>query len=79
MSLLGFFLRLRKSTFQEEKKKDLWCAEEAFRIILLQRHNQFYCVVFFLAAGNRKFQLANATAIAYDANKYPPDDWLKTG
>ena len=34
---------------------------------------------FFLAAGNKKFQRANATAIAYDANENPPDDWLKTG
>ena len=34
---------------------------------------------FFLAAGNKKFQRPNRTAIAYDANEYPPDDWLKTG
>ena len=34
---------------------------------------------FFLAAGNKKFQRPNGTAIAYDANEYPPDDWLKTG
>ena len=34
---------------------------------------------FFLAAGNKKFHRANATAIAYDANENPPDDWLKTG
>ena len=34
---------------------------------------------FFLAAGNEKFQRPNRTAIAYDANEYPPDDWLKTG
>ena len=33
---------------------------------------------FFLAAGNKKFQRPNGTAIAYDANEYPPDDWLKT-
>lgn len=33
---------------------------------------------FFLAAGNKKFQWANATAIAYDANEYPPNYWLKT-
>ena len=32
------FYKLRKSTFQE-KKKDLWCTDEAFRIILRQRHN----------------------------------------
>ena len=45
--IFGFFLRLRKSTFQKkktkkttqnkEKKKDLWCTDEAFRIIFLQR------------------------------------------
>ena len=40
------FLKLRKSTFQE-KKKDLWCADEAFRIILLQRHNKFCGVIIF--------------------------------
>ena len=34
--------------------------------------------LFFLAAGNKKFQWAIATAIAYDANEYPPDYWLKT-
>ena len=34
---------------------------------------------FFLASGNKKFQRANATVIAYDANEYPPDDCLKTG
>ena len=38
------FLKLRKSTFQG-KKKDLWCADEAFRIILLQRHNKFWGVI----------------------------------
>ena len=27
-------------------KEDLWRADEAFRIIFLQRHNQFYGVVF---------------------------------
>ena len=34
---------------------------------------------FFSASGNKKFQRANATVIAYDANEYPPDDCLKTG
>ena len=27
-------------------KQDFWYADEAFQIILLQRHNQFYGVVF---------------------------------
>ena len=31
--IFGLFLKDRKSTFQE--KKDLWCADKAFRIILL--------------------------------------------
>ena len=47
--LFGLFLKLKKSTFQE--KKDLWCADEAFRIILiqrgLQRHNKFCGVIIF--------------------------------
>ena len=61
-------------------KLDLWCPDEAFRITLLQRYNQFYGgVVFFAQACNKKFERANATAIVYDANKYPPDDWLTTG
>ena len=34
---------------------------------------------FFLAAGNKKFQRANATAIAYDANENPPDDSVEDG
>ena len=37
--LFGLFLKLRKSTFQE-KKRDLWCVDETFRIFLLQRHNR---------------------------------------
>ena len=28
----------------------------------------------FLVVGNKKFQRANATAIVYDTNEYPPDD-----
>ena len=47
--LFGLFLKLKKSTFQE--KRDLWCADEAFRIILLQRglqrHNKFCGVIIF--------------------------------
>ena len=37
------FLKLRKSTFQGNK--GLWCPNEAFRIILLQRHNKFCGVI----------------------------------
>ena len=36
-----------------------------------------FMTLFFLAAGNKKFQWANAAAIACDANEYPPDYWLK--
>ena len=33
---------------------------------------------FFFTAGTKKFQQANAKAIALDVNKYPPAYWLKT-
>ena len=36
-----------------------------------------FATLFFFAAGNQKFRWANVTAIAYDANEYPPDYWLK--
>ena len=41
--IFHLFLKLRKSTFQG--KKDSWCANEACRIILLQRHNKFCGVI----------------------------------
>ena len=35
---------------------------------------------FFLATGNKKNSSSGtATAIAYNLNEYPGDDWLKTG
>ena len=33
--------------------------------------------MFFLCGGNKNFRRANATAVAFDANEYPPDDWWK--
>ena len=35
---------------------------------------------FFLATGNKKNSSSGtATAIAYNLNEYPADDWLETG
>ena len=31
------------------KLKNLWCTYEAFRIILLQRHKKFRCIIIFLS------------------------------
>ena len=36
-------------------KRNLSCSDEAFRIILLQRHNNFCGVLILVAAGNKKF------------------------
>ena len=51
---------------------------EAFQIILLQRHRKFYDIIIFLSGMQKKFQRANATDIAWDGND-PPDNWLKMG
>ena len=68
---LVFFLKINKIYGAPMKPSELFCFKDTINFTPL-----FF---FFLAAGNRKFQRANATAIAYDANEYPPDDWLKTG
>ena len=47
--IFGFCLKL---------KKNLWCVNEAFQIILIQRHKKFARLLFFLAACNKKFQRA---------------------
>ena len=39
--IFGLFLKARKSSFQEKWTQDLWCADKAFRIILLQRLTGF--------------------------------------
>ena len=81
--IFGLFLKLRKSTFQEKKKKDLWCADEAFRIILLQIQNTF-CgnIIFFLAAGNKKIPAGKCDSYTRKMDimqMNPPDDWFTTG
>ena len=50
----GLFLKLPK----------LMCANEAFRIILLQDKKIGRIIIIFLAACNKKFQWENATDIA---------------
>ena len=42
--IFGLFLKLRKSIF---RKKDLWCADEALKHILVQRHNKFCGIIIF--------------------------------
>ena len=42
--IFGFFLKVKK----------LLCANEAFRIILLQRHKKFRCVIIFLSSMQKK-------------------------
>ena len=57
--ILGLILKLRKSTFQE--KKYLWCPYEAFELFRFKDTINFAALL--LAAGNKKFQRANAIAI----------------
>ena len=42
--IFGLFLKLRKAIF---RKKDLWCANEAFKHMLVQRHNKFCGIIIF--------------------------------
>ena len=57
--ILGLILKLRKSTFQE--KKYLWCPYEAFELFRFKDTINFAALL--LAAGNKKFQRANAIVI----------------
>ena len=59
--IFGFFLKLHKICGAPMKPSELLCFKD----------NKFYCVFFFLAAGNKKSQRGNATAIAFDANIHP--------
>jgi len=67
--IFGLFLKVRKSTFQG--KKDLWCADEAFRIILFKRHHNFWVVINIkIKKKNSIWQMLQLHAyVANDANE----------
>ena len=67
-NIFGLFLKLNKICGAPMKPSNHFASKT----------QQILPCCFFFAAGNKKFQQASAAAVAFDANEYPPDDWLKT-